>query len=391
MRSRIRRSIRARLLVAITAGVAVVLVASSAQAATWTVIPTPNATPFDNVLWGVDALSPNTAWAVGHADTGTVPTRRPVVQRWNGSNWASVANPLPLGGGELRDVDAISASRAWAVGFSNSEVGFDTLIERWSGRSWRIVPSPNIGAQNALLGVKAFSTTDAWAVGSHNVPGTLNFATLVERWDGRSWDVVPSPSPASFENRLSDIDGVSSADLWAVGVKQSSEVATRQPLVLHFDGSTWSTVATPAATDASLEGLVAVASDNVWAVGWKFSNQLLWHVPYALHWNGSTWTEVPMPASSPQGGRLFGVTEASPTTVYAVGHSNADEGVPPLIMRWNGSAWRVEATPSPSTVSNLWDASAAMPNTALAVGNRQQLSGGDLQPSRTLALHTSNA
>lgn len=391
MRLRFSRSIRARRLGGITAFVAVLLVATSAQAATWTVSRTPNDTPFDNVLWGVDALSPNRAWAVGHADTGMAPTRQPVVQRWNGTSWRSTANSRPVGGGELRDVDAISSRSAWAVGFSNSDVGFDTLIERWNGRRWRIVASPNVSAQNTLLGVKAFSASDAWAVGSHNVPGTLNFATLVERWDGKSWEIVPSPSPAPFENRLSDIDGVSSTDLWAVGVSQNSEDGVRQSLIMHFDGSTWTSVAAPPANDASLEGVVALASDDVWAVGWKFSISLFWHVPYALHWDGSSWTEIPMPTSSPQGGRLFGVTGASPTKVYAVGHSNAGGGVPPLIMRWNGSAWKVETTPSPSTVSYLWDASAALPSTALAVGNRQQLSGGNLQPSRTLALHTGNA
>ncbi|MGH2636314.1 MAG: hypothetical protein ACRDHU_09265, partial [Actinomycetota bacterium] len=196
MRSFVDRRVRARRLVGIGAAViALMLAAPPADAATWTVTRSPNATPFDNVLWGVDALSPTSAWAVGHADTGTLPTRRPVVQRWNGASWASTPSPLPPGGGELRDVDALSSSSAWAVGFTNSSVGFDTLIERWNGSTWGIVPSPNVGAQNHLLGVRAFSTNDAWAVGSHNVPGTLNFATLVMRWDGSRWSLVPSPNP----------------------------------------------------------------------------------------------------------------------------------------------------------------------------------------------------
>jgi hypothetical protein len=66
-----------------------------AAAATWTAVSSPNLTQFDNVLWGVDALSPTSAWAVGRADTGTLPTRRPVIERWNGTGWSISASPLP--------------------------------------------------------------------------------------------------------------------------------------------------------------------------------------------------------------------------------------------------------------------------------------------------------
>jgi hypothetical protein len=384
MRALAARADRRPRLVAITTVLAaLLLVAPSADAATWAITPTPNVTPFDNVLWGTDALSPTSAWAVGYADTGALPTRRPVVLRWSGTAWSTSPNPLPAGGGELRDVDATSTSSAWAVGFTDSSIGNDTLTERWNGTAWSIVPSPNVGAQNHLLGVKGFSATDAWAVGSHNVPGTLNFATLVERWNGSTWSIVPSPSPDPFENRLQDVDGVSSNDLWAVGTRQSSPDGVRNPLILHFNGSAWSSVATPPALDASLEGVVALSSSDVWAVGEKFSLSVFWHVPFALHWNGSSWTEVPMPNPSPQGGRLFGVSGTSGTNVFAVGSSGAGG---PLILRWNGSAWVVEPVRSRATSSTLWDASAA--TTVFAVGSTAQLVNGVLGPSRTFAVRT---
>jgi hypothetical protein len=359
---------------------AFLLIAVPAAAATWTVIPSPNATQFDNFLWGVDALSPGSAWAVGAADTGMVPTRRPVILRWNGTNWASTAVPMPSGGGELRDVDAVSSSDAWAVGFSNTSTGTNTLTERWNGSSWSAVSSPNVGAQNFLLAVKAFSATNAWAVGSQ-----------VQKWNGTSWSIVPAPSPDPSGNHLQAIDGVSSNDLWAVGFTQSDPYGVRQALILHFNGSSWSTVPTPPATEASLESVVALASNDVWAVGWEFSLELLWHVPYALHWNGSAWSEVAIPSPSPQGGRLFDVVALSPTRVYAVGHSNAGGGFPSLAMRWNGATWNVETTPSRSTVSYLWDATAASPSTIFAVGNGQQLRHGVLGPSRTVVVRTGNA
>ena len=200
---------------------AVLSVASPASAATWAPVPSPNLTQFQNVLWGVDALSPGSAWAVGRADRSTVPINRPVIERWNGTRWSISASPLPPGGGELRDVDAVSSTTAWAVGFTGSSNGFNTLTERWNGASWSIVSSPSVSAQNYLAGVKSLSAGDVWAVGTHNVPGSLAFSTLTMHWDGSAWNVVPSPDTADFENHLTAIDGSSPDDLWAVGHTQT--------------------------------------------------------------------------------------------------------------------------------------------------------------------------
>jgi hypothetical protein len=355
-------------------GAVLLSLASPAVAATWAVVPSPNLTQFSNVLWGVDALSSGGAWAVGRAETGTLPIHRPVIERWNGTAWSISASPLPSGGGELRDVDAISASNAWAVGFTNSSNGNLTLTERWNGTSWSIVPSPSASAQNHLLGVKTLSAGDAWAVGSHNVPGSLAFSTLTMRWNGGAWRVVPSPDTASFENHLMAIDGVAANDLWAVGHTRNGDYAVAEPLALHWDGSAWSIVPTPTAHDATLEGVVALASNDVWAVGREFNRDLLWHVPWVLHWNGQSWREVAAPAVL--GAGLSAVTALSPTRVYAVGGS--------LVLRWNGSSWTRESIPS--SAGSLWDAAAVGPSTVWAVGQRTRTSGA----SGTSIVRTTN-
>jgi hypothetical protein len=344
-------------------------------------VPSPNLTQFDNVLWGVDALSSTSAWAVGRADTGTLPIRRPVIERWNGAAWSISPSPLPSGGGELRDVDATSATNAWAVGFTNSSNGNLTLTERWNGSAWSVVPSPSVSAQNHLLGVKTLSAGNAWAVGSHNVPGSWAFSTLTMRWNGSAWNVVPSPDTASFENHLLAIDGVSADDLWAVGNTRNGDYSVASPLALHWDGSVWSVVPTPTANDGTLEGVVALASNDVWAVGSMFSTALLWHVPFALHWDGRSWSSVAVPSPTPQGGRLFGVAALSPTRVYAVGQA---PGVPSLVLRWNGTGWARETTPATGTV---WDAAASGPGTVWAVGQRGNPNVG---VGRTFTLRTGN-
>jgi hypothetical protein len=384
MRSRQSPAHRSRARLArwsILPAVVLLWLASPAVAATWTAVSSPNLTQFSNVLWGADALSAGSAWAVGRAETGTLPIHRPVIERWNGSSWSISASPLPSGGGELRDVDAISGSNAWAVGFTNSSNGNLTLTERWNGSAWRIVPSPSVSTQNHLLGVKNLSANDAWAVGSHNLPGSWAFSTLTMRWNGSAWSVVPSPDTASFENHLMAIDGVAANDLWAVGHTRNGDYAVAEPLALHWNGSAWSIVPTPTANDATLEGVVALASNDVWAVGSMFSVAQLWHVPFALHWDGRAWTRVDVPSPTPQGGRLFGVAALSPTRVYAVGQA---PGVPSLVLRWNGTRWSRETTPATGTV---WDAAAAGSGTVWAVGQRGNPNVG---VGRTFTLRTTN-
>jgi hypothetical protein len=360
---------------------ALLALASPAAAATWRAVSSPNLTQFDNVLWGTDALSPTSAWAVGRADTGTLPIHRPVIERWNGTGWSISASPLPPGGGELRDVDATSSSSAWAVGFTATSNGNATLTERWNGTSWSIIPSPSVSAQNHLLGVKALPGGDVWAVGSHNVPGSLAFSTLTMRWRGGAWSVVPSPDTPSFENHLNAVDGTGPNDLWAVGHTRNGDYSVSAPLAMHWDGTAWRVVPTPTANDGTLEGVVALAGNDVWAVGSRFSTTLLWHVPFALHWNGSTWSNVDVPSPTPQGGRLFGVAALSPTKVYAVGQA---PGVPSLVLRWNGTAWSRETTPTTGTV---WDAAATGPATVWAVGQRGNPNTGT---ARTFTLRTTN-
>jgi len=370
-------------LAAVATTAALLLTSAPAWAATWVTVPSPNRTNFDNVLFGVDALSASRAWAVGYADTGTAPTRQPVVQRWNGTSWRLVTTPDLPGGGELRDVSAVSSTDAWAVGFAGTGNGDEPLVEHWDGLRWERVKSPAVSTLNYLLDVKVFSATAGWAVGTANVPGTLAFQTLIQRWDGASWTVVPSPNPAPFENEFNGVDGSGPDDVWAVGFTRNGPDGVEQPLVAHFDGTGWQTVPTPPARSAALQDVVALAPNNVWAVGWEFSLQLFNQVPYALHWNGSQWRNVALPPLP--GSRFYGVTALSANRVYAVGESPAPGRALPLVMRWNGTAWAAEQVPAPATINRLYDADAAGTGTVWGVGVR-----GNTITQQTFTVRTTN-
>src|SRR5439155_24893318 len=117
-----------------------------------------------------------------------------LVQHWDGTRWQTVPSPNPgTAGNYLLGVAAVSAADVWAVGyFVHSLTGSRTLVEHWDGSAWKVVASPNPGpASNSLSAIAASSATGVWAVGTY---ATLDGAnrTLVERWDGSAWAVVPS-------------------------------------------------------------------------------------------------------------------------------------------------------------------------------------------------------
>jgi hypothetical protein len=135
----------------------------------------------------------------------------------------------------------IAADNAWAVGSATMPGGrIRTLTEFWNGRHWQLVPSPTPGAYAYLLGVTASWTHNIWAVGSTDPTycigdGCEPTLTLVLHWNGARWKIVPSPNgPTPDDNGLAGIAAVSRDDIWAAGW------STFETLLTHWNGSAWS-------------------------------------------------------------------------------------------------------------------------------------------------------
>src|SRR5882724_6542896 len=168
----------------------------------------------------------------------------------------------------LAGVAGTSPCNAWAVG-GNQDGGYHTLIEHWNGRQWQQVPSPSKsagpGSHNDLNGVVATSATSAWAVGTatdSRPPGHTR--TLIEHWNGRAWTVAASPSPgtgAGNGSRLLAVDALSSSSAWAVGSWTADLPGTEHSLIEHWNGHQWQQVASPTpagAINLALAGVTAI-------------------------------------------------------------------------------------------------------------------------------------
>ena len=146
----------------------------------------------------------------------------------------------------------MSASECWAVGYyyGLDDLIDQTLIERWDGTSWTIVNSPNTNTQsNVLLGVTCGSASDCWAVGDYAFTGSV-LQTLIERWNGTSWEIVNSPNTSATQsNLLYSVTCGPASDCWAVGyyiVDAASNL--NQTLIERWNGTSWKSSArlTPA-------------------------------------------------------------------------------------------------------------------------------------------------
>jgi hypothetical protein len=107
-------------------------------------------------------------------------------------------------------------------------------------------PSPSSGqATDQLNGIVALSAKNVWAVGSSN----NDAQGLIEHYNGTSWSIVASPTPSgSLSNDLYGIAAVSTNDIWAVGQttpNNGTSTPPPQPLIEHWNGTAWSLVGSP--------------------------------------------------------------------------------------------------------------------------------------------------
>ena len=327
-------------------------------------------------LYGIAAISHTDIWAVGYS----IPSNGPIInsaiiEHWNGTLWSLIPSPQP---GNYRNflekVAALSPSNVWAVGaYQNAKGGFQepqkTLIEHWNGTSWHVIASPNPKAfSTALFGIAALSATNIWSMGvAVDLHGSSK--TLIEHWNGTQWSIVSTPDPGAYSDGLGSVAALSSNDIWSVGSFSSTKFGLSQTLTEHWDGKQWNVVPSPniGTLGDGLESVTAISPQDIWAVGWY-----AYHAPDGQeqlatmtdHWNGSQWSVIPSP--NPPGGdnTLHGVTSLATNEVWAVGTS----AVGPIADSWDGHQWNAVPTPGP-TYRWLWSIIALSPHDLWSVGS----------------------
>ena len=348
-------------------------------------------------LVGVSAVSSSDAWAVGNYSTSTVPYA-PFISRWNGARWTKVASPNPglANGTSLLGVSAQSRTNAWAVGTYTPSAGTaGALILHWGGTRWRQVRSPS-AEDPELFAVSADSPSDAWAVGIYNTDKVNPF---IVHWNGTRWAQLPAPSPG-YGAILTAVSARSATDVWAVGYYAADAAGHLRSLILHWNGTRWTTVRSPnpagATGSTGLRGVSTISPNDAWATGYsgngKFASSLL------LHWDGTCWTRIPIPnpPKPPPGWFLLnvlsGVSASSPADVMVTGwhellDPNFNSYYTAFALRWNGRSWRQLPSPESTSGLQIYGTSVISATDAWAVGGAIP----DVGATRSLALHWDGA
>ncbi|MDQ1476482.1 MAG: hypothetical protein QOE62_1711 [Actinomycetota bacterium] len=336
-------------------------------------------------LTGVSCPSPSLCLATGSDAT---PASEPsvagsFVDRWNGASWTltSVATPAGATKVELRKITCVTATSCFAVGsYATTSIPAHTLVEHWNGTAWSVMATPNPAGSAgqdaiALVDVSCASATNCVAIGTYTPTGPRPFS---ERWNGTSWSLIATASPPIPQNSdgagLQSVSCTSTTECIAVG-KYSSNTSVSLPWIQRFDGTAWTSVASPdvgippSAAGGSFGAVSCSGPGACLAVG---AFQVVGDPdPLALveRWSGGSWSILPAPDGSSQS-ELRSTDCPSPTLCFAVG-SSIDQRGTTLIGRWDGTSWSVLTSPNPvgATKSQLTQIACASVTSCFAVGD----------------------
>jgi hypothetical protein len=207
---------------------------------------------------------------------------------FDGSHWHTVEIPPAVG---ISDPVVLSSSSVWSVAggtcseSDNKVTGCTTPLWHWNGSAWQLY---TIYADiTGLDGTSASNLRVAGVTGQTTPQGT---GTLVEyQWSGSDWAKKNIPSVKVADNVSVATD--STTDVWLSSWTAGASTVT----ALHWNGTAWSTVKSPASMPA-VPGLVPDGSGGAWFGAFA-------------HWTGKAWVNTVPPASSMSGGTIFSMVK----------------------------------------------------------------------------------
>jgi subtilase family serine protease len=349
----------------------------------------------------IAALSPDNVWTTGYddatnaglpgADAGYAAT----LNHWDGSRWTTTTPPMFVDGSGVQSSAFSSISfdnpaDGWAAGYlTASGKGWRPMVSHWNGHAWASTPvlsplrmsdingtvSVDSVSQSYPPEIKALSPDDVWLTGNlqSQVPSGNPDGSFMEHWNGSAWQMVSFPGQDG--TKVSAISGTGANDLWVVGQTLSDSAG----VALHWDGSTWTSVAIQQPTDGivSLNGVSASSPDSVWAVG---IDNVGGNVPVTEHWDGHSWTIVTIPGSdSVASGNTYltSVDAISSSDVWAVGWwwkpGATVLGFADLVIHWDGQTWTIVPGVNTSDEAGLDAVSGSSPGNVWLAGEHEQI------------------
>ncbi|MFE1316513.1 hypothetical protein [Kitasatospora phosalacinea] len=287
-----------------------------------------------------------TTWALGTRTVGEGRERTSVEVAYarDGADgpWRALVLPEGVSG---TTVTPDGSGGTWVTG---SRPGGTVSVSRYRAGHWQTQEAP-LPAHAMGGGLNGFATAgdpdDVWAVGYYQPDDYLTFYGVIDHWDGKTWQQVPTPDLGTDYWTLSAVVANSPSDVWASG-NVGHEDGWARPLLLHYDGRTWSRVATPEldARPGELTSLLAAGPNDIWAAGAEIGPSHR-DKPIVAHYDGRSWTYQ---ETGIDAGRLYGLVR-TPNGVAVVGASLTDGVYRPTGAQLTGRGWESLDIPQSTT------------------------------------------
>ncbi len=322
--------------VAVAAVLVLAVPAEAAPVSPWRVVASPNQGTKGSELYGVSAVGPEHAWAIGEGSGAAL------IERWNGTAW-SIVHPAAL-----RATDRLEHLVTPGVGnivVSGVAASGSPLVLHFDGSAWtRTVLTMPPGA-DVVQSVDATSATDVWAAAQGSAGDTL------EHWTSIGWrQSIPVVTGSICVGiHIQELYVINDSDVWA---------RICQGKLMRWNGSQVVVEPGPQASPGSASvynGIGASSASNVWVVGFWVNDVFSpSEGPLAGYFDGATWTS-PQPPSYALWHGFNAVAAASPASVWAVGLRWVTDssghhvvGQDNLLDYWNGHRWAEYGGPNPT-------------------------------------------
>jgi hypothetical protein len=227
--------------------------------------------------------SPEDGWVVAQAGFENNQSYVPYVLRLQHGTWSIASHEFAQAVWQINGV-VIQGATAWGYGAtSNIDAGGDSypVVGRYVNDTWQSVPLPaNLsGLTGTIFSMSALSANDIWAVGQAPDGNLTDYRPLVLHYDGKSWSQVLLPN--GMQEKPWSIDSlvmVSSHEGWLWGTDYSRDQQPGELLLLHYLNGFWQRITS---LPKILVGTVQSSAfgGESWALGWFRAGSMICPCP----------------------------------------------------------------------------------------------------------------
>jgi hypothetical protein len=164
---------------------------------------------------GMSASSARDVWAVGTTNCASDNCRHELTVHWDGVHWRAI----PAGSERRRCIEpglygvtALTPRNAWAIGgIEGITRGCDFILRHWDGHKWRSASLRGLPHNATLLAVDGSKPKRLLAAGATKIGHPL-----IVRWNGKAWISLPAPSLGKGFNSFTSVFSFAPNDIWGV-------------------------------------------------------------------------------------------------------------------------------------------------------------------------------